>query len=219
MFTRTSFGAVLVGLLLVGAACAPAAQQPAPQPPTTATYTEPATGLTFDYPSAWGEVRVSRELPAMDTGKRLSFGFTENDRVHLHAVSADYSEGIGEGAPTYFTVRSPGSDPTSAADAARFLRQEFDILTWQRIGSGHFHMVHNGGLGGDALIVSHLLTAWKAPEGFSTLMVNARIGDFRASDGVVPAKPYTADDAAAVLADLASVELTEAVDALVRSIR
>lgn len=219
MFIRTSLGIALVGLLLAGASCAPAVPAPEAPAPTLTTYAEPATGLAFDYPSSWGEVRVSRELPAMDTGKRLSFGFTENDRVHLHAVSADYSEGIGEGAPTYFTVQPAGGDPATAADAARFLRQEFDMLTWERLADGHYRMVHNGGLGGDALVVSHLRTSWKAPAGFSTLMVNARVGDFRVSDGAAPATAYTAADAARVIGQPASAALLAAVDALVASIR
>lgn len=206
------FAALLTGVVLAGAACAPAAPAPQAPTPTTTTYTEAATGLTFDYPSTWGEVRVSHGLPAMDTGKRLSFGFSQNDRVHLNAVSADYSEGVGEGTPEYFTLREQLVNLTTAASAARSLRQNFDILTWQRVDLGHFRMVHNGGYGQDALIVSHLLTTWAAPEGFATLMVNARMGDFR------PTK-FTTTSAADVMAEPASVELNAAVEAMIKSIR
>lgn len=216
---RKPLGAVLIGLTLLGAGCAgpslPLAKgepEGVNQSATTTTYTEPTTGLTFDYPSAWGEVRVSRELPAMDTGKRLSFGFTENDRISMTAASADYSEGVGEGTPGYFTLRGQLVNLASASSAAKSLRQEFDILTWERVDLGHFRMVHNGGLGGNALAVSHLLTTWSAPEGFSTLMVNVYPVDFRSTK-------FTAEEAETVMAEPAFVELNAAVEAMVKSIR
>lgn len=205
MLTRTSLGAVLVGLLLVGVSCAPTA--PERQTPTTTTYTEATTGLTFDYPSSWGDVRVSREIAGIDMGSRATFSFSANDRVSMTAASVDYSEGVGEGAPGYFTLREAAMQPASAAA----LTQRFDVITWERLEPGLIRMVHDNAYGRHGLVASYLVTDFAA-YGFATIMVNTRVGDFHDIR-------FSTKEAADIMAEPSSVDLKAAVEAMIRSIR
>ncbi len=142
-------------------------------PSATKTYTDADVGLSFDYPVRWGDVRVSRELVGIDAGKRVTLGFTDEERVSLTAASVDYSEGVGEGTPMYFTVRPGSADFSSAQTAAMALAQPFRIVSWEPIADGIYRMTHDASrYGGDVRMVSYLFPARANPQ-YATLMVNA----------------------------------------------
>lgn len=179
MYMRKHFGIALIGLTLLGAGCAGKSLPLAKGEPegvnqsAIVTYTESTTGLTFDYPSAWGEIRVSREVKSIDTGKRVSIGFSKAPRVSLVAVSADYSEGIGEGTPNYFTFKE-GANLSTTTTVASALKQSFAIVSMERVEDGVYRMTHNATTYGEDTprAISYLFTKWSAP-GFTTLMATA----------------------------------------------
>jgi len=176
MDMRKHLGVALVGLMLLGAGCAGQSLPRAEEIDQSAitTYTEATTGLTFDYPSAWGEVSVSRELAGFDTGKRATISFSHGP-MSLTAASADYSEGVGEGTPTYFTVRQGSGDFSTATSAAASLAQPFKIVSWERVADDAYRMTYDAQrYGGDVRMVAYLFTPWSV-RGFSTLMVNGSV--------------------------------------------
>lgn len=140
----------------------------------TKTYNDADAGISFSYPVSWGEVRAHRELPDIDTGKRLTLTFTAEDRVSLTAASADFSEGVGEGTPQYFTLQPGKHDFSTPASAAASITQPFSIVSFQPFREGIYRMTHDAaGYGTPVRTVSYLFTDRRGPV-FATLMVNAK---------------------------------------------
>ncbi len=208
----------IFGLALLGAGCAAAPAAPKTDAPPVGAeaskltnYTESISGISFVYPSAWGNVMVSREVPAVDRGKRVFLRFSDNNRVSLAAVSADFAEGVGEGTPDYFTLSDRAQTLDTATAAARAFPQRFDILFWKKFVGGVYQMIHDASYARHQVVISYLLTDLSAP-GFDTLMVNYRLGEPRDAR-------WSIGEAQQLLTQPAESEQVKDIETFVKSIR
>lgn len=135
-------------LLFLGAGCGvPPANTPTSQQQVSAAtrvFEDSMLGVSFSYPSSWGTVQLKdATAPGFDTGTRKRVTFTNNQGIRVVFFTSDYTEGVAEGAPEFFSVKGGFTEGMPATNLQQRLEPNMNILSARLHEDGWYRLVSN----------------------------------------------------------------------------